>query len=242
VSVVFPAYNEEMYLPLMLWTLSKLNTNIPIEIIGVNNASSDRTWEIIEQSWVKRIDEPRKWVSYARQTWLEVAHWEIVASTDADTQVPETWIDSNMKQFLNNVDLTCFSWGVKFTQAHLLYSLFFKFFWKSQQSGSQEAIRNTWVFSWANMFYKRAMAMELGWYNLWDNLHDDIILAQKLWARGKIITQAGSNLSNSIEVPIVSARRAGDIASVLYLFYDKWKRGKIDFQNLESGLNFRDIR
>jgi glycosyltransferase involved in cell wall biosynthesis len=43
VSVVFPAYNEEMYLPLMLWTLSKLNTTIPIEIIGVNNASTDRT-------------------------------------------------------------------------------------------------------------------------------------------------------------------------------------------------------
>lgn len=43
VSVVFPAYNEEMYLPLMLWTLSKLATDIPIEIIGVNNASTDRT-------------------------------------------------------------------------------------------------------------------------------------------------------------------------------------------------------
>ena len=33
VSVVFPAYNEEMYLPLMLWTLSKVATTIPIEII-----------------------------------------------------------------------------------------------------------------------------------------------------------------------------------------------------------------
>ncbi len=50
VSVVFPAYNEEMYLPLMLWTLSKLLTTIPIEIIGVNNTSTDRTGEIIEQS------------------------------------------------------------------------------------------------------------------------------------------------------------------------------------------------
>lgn len=43
VSVVFPAYNEEMYLPLMLWTLSQLATQVPIEIIGVDNASSDRT-------------------------------------------------------------------------------------------------------------------------------------------------------------------------------------------------------
>jgi cellulose synthase/poly-beta-1,6-N-acetylglucosamine synthase-like glycosyltransferase len=43
VSVIFPAYNEEMYLPLMLWTLSKLDTKVPIEIIGVNNASTDRT-------------------------------------------------------------------------------------------------------------------------------------------------------------------------------------------------------
>ncbi len=43
VSVVFPAYNEEMYLPLMLWTLSKLKTSVAVEIIGVNNASNDRT-------------------------------------------------------------------------------------------------------------------------------------------------------------------------------------------------------
>ena len=33
VSVVFPAFNEAMYLPLMLWTLSKLSTAHPIEII-----------------------------------------------------------------------------------------------------------------------------------------------------------------------------------------------------------------
>jgi len=59
VSIIFPAYNEEMYLPLMLWTLSKLITNAPIEIIGVNNASTDRTWEIIEQSWIQRIDEQK---------------------------------------------------------------------------------------------------------------------------------------------------------------------------------------
>jgi glycosyltransferase involved in cell wall biosynthesis len=50
VSVVLPAYNEEMYLPLMLWTLSKLKTPLPIEIIGVNNASTDRTGEIITES------------------------------------------------------------------------------------------------------------------------------------------------------------------------------------------------
>ena len=43
VSVVFPAYNEEMYLPLMLWTLSKVSTQVPIEVIGVNNTSIDRT-------------------------------------------------------------------------------------------------------------------------------------------------------------------------------------------------------
>ena len=43
VSVVFPAYNEEMYLPLMLWTLSKLKTSVAVEIIGVNNVSNDRT-------------------------------------------------------------------------------------------------------------------------------------------------------------------------------------------------------
>ena len=33
VSVIFPAYNEEMYLLVMLWALSQLDTSIPMEII-----------------------------------------------------------------------------------------------------------------------------------------------------------------------------------------------------------------
>jgi len=38
-----------------------------------------------------------------------VARGEIVATTDADTQVPETWIDANIKYFDNDTELVCFS-------------------------------------------------------------------------------------------------------------------------------------
>ena len=60
VSILFPAYNEELYLPLMLWSLSKLSLSVPVEIIGVNNASNDRTGEVIEQCGIMKIDEKRK--------------------------------------------------------------------------------------------------------------------------------------------------------------------------------------
>ena len=46
VSVVVIAYNEEQRLPACLWSLSELQTKYPIEILGVNNNSKDRTEEI----------------------------------------------------------------------------------------------------------------------------------------------------------------------------------------------------
>ena len=41
VSIVVIAYNEECRLAACLWSLSELQTQYPIEIIGVNNNSKD---------------------------------------------------------------------------------------------------------------------------------------------------------------------------------------------------------
>ena len=43
VSIVVSAYNEEKRLAACLWSLSDLKTQYPIEILGVNNNSNDKT-------------------------------------------------------------------------------------------------------------------------------------------------------------------------------------------------------
>ncbi len=49
ISIVVIAYNEEMRLAACLWSLSELQTNYPIEILGVNNNSKDRTEQVYQR-------------------------------------------------------------------------------------------------------------------------------------------------------------------------------------------------
>ena len=55
VSVVVIAYNEECRLAACLWSLSELQTKYPIEILGVNNNSKDRTEEVYNMPRVNII-------------------------------------------------------------------------------------------------------------------------------------------------------------------------------------------
>jgi glycosyltransferase involved in cell wall biosynthesis len=203
----------------MLWTLSKLNTMIPIEIIGVNNASTDRTWEIIEQSWVKRIDEPRKWVSYARQAWLEVARWEIVASTDADTQIPEMWIDTGLWYFDKVPDLVCFWGGSVVPWIHptqriirVLPRIIRFFLWRWYFP------HETASFGWANTFFNRQAAENIGGYALWFDLWEDNLIAQKMKSQWRIIGVANSN-----NVVLTSNRRANSFRKVIQMYWSNSK-------------------
>ncbi len=102
-SIVFPAYNEENYIFHLISSLSKIKTEIPIEIIGVNNASFDRTKEIIKNSGIILLDEPKKGLCYARQAGLEAAKGKFILQTDADTLIPGTWVDAHLKQYKKEV-------------------------------------------------------------------------------------------------------------------------------------------
>ena len=51
-SIVVIAYNEESHLQACLWAISEIVCKYPVEIIGVNNDSKDRTAEIFERSGI----------------------------------------------------------------------------------------------------------------------------------------------------------------------------------------------
>ena len=71
-SFVVPAYNEETYLPACLESILAQTRELDeaVEIIVVNNASTDRTREVaLKFSGVRVVDEPRKGLTYARQAY-----------------------------------------------------------------------------------------------------------------------------------------------------------------------------
>ncbi len=94
VSVVVPAYNEELLLPACLASLLAQDYAGPIEILLVDNASTDDT-ACVARSFgarVRVIEEPRRGYGPALWRGFEEAKSEIVAVTDADSVVPRDWI------------------------------------------------------------------------------------------------------------------------------------------------------
>ena len=103
VSVVIPAYNEERYLGRCLEALrAQSYPASQFEIIVVDNASTDATAEIARRFKTRIVREPHKGVARARQTGFEAARGEVIASTDADTQVPPYWLARIVGHFQAN--------------------------------------------------------------------------------------------------------------------------------------------
>jgi len=91
ISIIIPTYNEERYLPKALASLTKLEKK-PDEVIIVDSASTDATVAIARDFGARIIRVPERGIGRARQTGLARAKGDIVAYTDADTQVPPSWL------------------------------------------------------------------------------------------------------------------------------------------------------
>ncbi len=94
ISVIMPAYNAEETIEKAI--LSLLNLNYPkerIELLIVDNNSSDSTVDIIGKYPVTLLQECEKQSSYAaRNLGVKVAKGEIYAFTDADCIVDVNWV------------------------------------------------------------------------------------------------------------------------------------------------------
>lgn len=125
VSVVVIAYNEERRLVACLWSLSELLSNYPLEIIGVNNNSKDKTEEVYQRLGLPYFNESRQSPGYARQCGLENARGQYHFCIDADTFYPPRYIDLMMTK-LNRTDVSCVSsfWSFFPDNNHSAFGLF----------------------------------------------------------------------------------------------------------------------
>lgn len=98
ISVVIPAYNEEDYLPYCLKSLKNQKFS-DFEIIVVDNNSTDKTAAIARKFGAKVIKEPKQGYIFALNTGMGKAKGEIIAVTDADTNVSYQWLDVINKCF-----------------------------------------------------------------------------------------------------------------------------------------------
>ena len=100
-SVVIPALDEERYLADCLRSLARQDFAGGVEVIVVDNNSSDRTAAIARSFGATVVHEARPGVGWARQRGTALACGEIIVSTDADTTFDPGWltrINSSLEQ------------------------------------------------------------------------------------------------------------------------------------------------
>ena len=111
-SFVIPAHNEEVNIGECLSSILRELEGKPytVEIIVVNNASTDNTGRIARRfPGVRVVDEPRKGLVIARQAGLTRATGDLVANVDADTRIPPGWIEKVLAEFEKDPKLVCLS-------------------------------------------------------------------------------------------------------------------------------------
>ena len=94
VSLIIPAYNEELFLPQTLKRIGRALSiaDGPSEIIVVDNDSLDKTREVAEAFGAQVVHAKEHNISVARNAGAKNATGEVLIFIDADTLVPETLV------------------------------------------------------------------------------------------------------------------------------------------------------
>ena len=109
-SIVVIAYNEETHLQACLWAISEIICSYPVEIIGVDNDSKDRTAEIFERSGIPYFKEYQHSCGYARRCGLQHSKGRFYFDVDSDTIYPpryfQVMLDNLLKPGVSCVSAT----------------------------------------------------------------------------------------------------------------------------------------
>ena len=134
--MIIPAYNEERLLPRLLDSIDAARVAYgsadSIEVIVADNMSTDHTAEIATERGCRVVTVEKRVIAAARNGGAAIAHGEIVAFIDADSQVhPQTFVEidralANVRVIGGATGVTLDRWSVGIA---LTYATFLPMVW-----------------------------------------------------------------------------------------------------------------
>jgi peptidoglycan/xylan/chitin deacetylase (PgdA/CDA1 family) len=233
VSVIIPAYNEEAMIGCTLESLSKQDYEGSIEIIVVDNNSTDGTAAAAGAWDVRVVRESRKGYIYALIRGFECASGDILVTTDADTVLPRNWISTLARTFEEDAQVVAAGGGIEFYDAN----------WKGRLFAacilpialSYDRLCFSYPHLWgANMAVRRSAFIKAGGWTGKFNLHADADLSRRMAQVGKV------KMLNSLKVS-TSARRFNHHLLTNLLVYGGNFLG-LQFMKRPIFFNFPDAR
>jgi glycosyltransferase involved in cell wall biosynthesis len=187
VTIIIPAYNEENNILEVLYSLTQNQTSKSVEIIVIDNNSSDNTNALVKASGVKCIQEKIQSITAARNAGLANARGTYVLNADADSIYPTDWVEQMVNPLINNKEIAVvygrYSFIPKPNISRLSYFIYETIGdIKKWVEGilKDEAVN---VFG-CNSGYKRVQGIEVEGYNHPPGTNEDGWLALKLRNHG----------------------------------------------------------
>lgn len=106
ISVVIPAWNEENNIFRAVSSIAASNTSFKVEILVINNNSTDGTQKVLEELGIRNYLQPEQGTPHARQMGLDKARGQYHLCADCDTFYPPDWINLMVKPMQQNAKIT----------------------------------------------------------------------------------------------------------------------------------------
>ncbi len=192
-TFAIPAYNEEKQIGGCLESVLKeiSGKDYDVEIIVVNNASSDATSEVaLSYPGVRVVDQPKKGLTWARHAGFMAATGDLIANIDADTRLPKGWLDTVYAEFSKNEKLVALSGPYIYYDLPFFTSIGVKFFYFA---GYLTYLFNHFIsrqgamLQGGNFIVKREAMEKIGGYNLHIDFYgEDTDIAKRIQKVGRV--------------------------------------------------------
>jgi glycosyltransferase involved in cell wall biosynthesis len=192
-SFVVPAYNEEAYLPACLESIVAQTRDLgdAVEIIVVNNASTDRTREVaLAIPGVRVVDEPHKGLTFARQAGFLASSGELIANVDSDARLPPGWISQVLAAFAANPKLVCLSGPLVYYDLTTMQRISVRmYYWlaKSMYALNRYVLRKGSMVQGGNFVLRRDALEKIGGFNTAIAFYgEDTDIARRMFPMGDV--------------------------------------------------------
>ncbi len=175
VSIVVPAFNEEELIAACVSSLKQQDYDGDIEVIVVDNASTDDTARLARLGGARVVYEPKKGYVHALRAGFSEACGDIIACTDGDTMAPPCWI-SKMVCNLSKPGIVACSGVFTFHDGPILVKLM-----------GEVGGRLNYHLAGANMALWRSVYLASGGFNPEVNLGADVELGLRIKRFGRVL-------------------------------------------------------
>ena len=211
VSIVVPAHNEEALLPRCLDALLGQDYAGPIEVIVVDSGSTDRTAELAGRPGVTVLREPLPGYRTALTRGFEAARGEIIACTDADSEVPRHWVSRLVQEYQDHPDVVSVGGAIDFNGANWKGGLISRVILPVINRVDRSGPRGPHLWG-ANFSVRREAFLRSGGFNQDFELQADTEISERLRDYGRVV------LLEDLPVRSSSRRWNHALLSSMFLF------------------------